>query len=331
MTLAKGLKQILGTAIGVEFAPPYAWIFMKQVETESPKTQEHKPLVWFRCIDDVFFIWTHGKGTLCLFLKDLNCFHRNIKSSHEVNKKSIQFLDLNIRLSDGNVSIDLYVKPTGRHQFIHYTSSRPDHTKRSIVFSQELRVSRICSEKSDFLKHLEKMKSWFLVRGYPEYLIESDVKKVKFASKNRNTKRAKSFKAIPFVMTYHPKLNSLKEIILKYLDLFYMGDKVKRVFTHKHMISFRKARKLSKYLVRAKLYLTERIVGSCKCGRKRFEVFINVNETSTFTSTMAGETYIINLRFDCNGIYLVYLLTWNKCKMQYVGQTLDQFWSRWNF
>ena len=147
MTLPKGLKQILGTAIGVEFAPPYAWIFMKQVETESPKTQEHKPLVWFRCIDDVFFIWTHGKGTLCLFLKDLNCFHRNIKFSHEVNKKSIQFLDLNIRLSDGNVSIDLYVKPTGRHQFIHHTSSRPDHTKHSIVFSQELRVSRICSEK----------------------------------------------------------------------------------------------------------------------------------------------------------------------------------------
>ena len=234
-------------------------------------------------------------------------------------------------MSDGNVSIDLYVKPTGRQQFIHYTSSRTYHTKRSIVFSQELRVSRICSEKSDFLKHLEKMKSWFLVRGYPEYLIESDMKKVKFASKNRNTKGGKSFKAIPFVMTYHPKLNSLKEIILKYLDLLYTGDKVKRVFTHKPMISFRRARKVSKYLVRAKLYLTERIVGSCKCGRKRFEVFINVNETSTFTSTVAGETYIINLRFDCNGICLVYLLTWNKCKMQYVGQTLDQFWSRWNF
>ena len=264
-------------------------------------------------------------------MKDLNCFHRNIKFSHEVNKESIQFLHLNIRLSDGNVSIDLYVNSTGRHQLIHYTSSRTYHTKRSIVFSQELRVSRICLEKSDFLKHLEKMKSWLLVRGYPEYLIESDVKRVNFVSKNRNTERGKSFKAIPFVMTYHPKLNSLKEIILKYLDLLYIGDKVKKVFTHKPMISFRRTRKVSKYLVRAKLYLTERIVGSCKCGRKRFEVFINVNETSTFTSTVAGETYVINLRFDCNGICLVYLLTWNKCKMQYVGQTLDHFWSRWNF
>ena len=93
-------------------------------------------------------------------------FHPNINFSHEVNKESIHFLDLNVRLSDGNISTDLYVKPTDRHQFLHYTSSHPDHTKRSIVFSQALRVSRICSEKSESLKHLEKMKSLLLVRGY---------------------------------------------------------------------------------------------------------------------------------------------------------------------
>ena len=45
------------------------------------------------------------------------------------------------------------------------------------------------------------------------------------------------------------------------------------------MISFRSARKLSSYLVRAKLYPTERAVGSYKCSRKRREVSINVNET----------------------------------------------------
>ena len=80
--------------------------------------------------------------------------------------------------------------------------------------SQPLRVSRICSKKSDVLKHLEKMKSWFSVRGHPEYLIKSEVKKVKFVSKNRNTKRGKSLKAVPFVMTYHPKLKSMKKLFL---------------------------------------------------------------------------------------------------------------------
>ena len=53
------------------------------------------------------------------------------------------------------------------------------------------------------------MKSWFSVRRYPEYLIESEMKKVKFTSKNRNTKRGKSLKAVSFVMTYHPKLKPM--------------------------------------------------------------------------------------------------------------------------
>ena len=40
---------------------------MDQVETEFLNMQKRKPLVWFRYIHDVFFIWTHGKETLSLF------------------------------------------------------------------------------------------------------------------------------------------------------------------------------------------------------------------------------------------------------------------------
>ena len=43
-----------------------------------------------------------------------------------------------------------------------------------------------------------------------------------------------------------------------------MNQKVKKVFTPKPMVSFRSARKLSSYLVRAKLYPLERKVGSFK-------------------------------------------------------------------
>ena len=58
------------------------------------------------------------------------------------------------------------------------------------------------------------MKLWFSVRGYPEDLVESEMEKVKFASKNRNIKRGKSLKAVPFVVTYHPKLKSMKKLFL---------------------------------------------------------------------------------------------------------------------
>ena len=59
------------------------------------------------------------------------------------------------------------------------------------------------------------------------------------------------------------------------------------------MITFRSSRKLSSYLVRAKLYPQERVTGSCKCRGKRCVVCLNVNETSTFTSSVTHETHKI--------------------------------------
>ena len=83
-------------------------------------------------------------------------------------------------------------------------------------------------------------------------------------------------------------------------------------------------------MVRAKLYKEQRSNGSSKGRSKRCEVCLNVNETSTFASTVTGETYIINHKFNCNDKCLVYLLTCNCCKKQYVGQTIDEFHFRWN-
>ena len=67
--------QISRTAIGTKFAPTYASIFMDERETKFLDIQEFKPLVWFQYIDDVFFIWTYGKGKLKEFLKIFNKYH----------------------------------------------------------------------------------------------------------------------------------------------------------------------------------------------------------------------------------------------------------------
>ena len=62
-----------------------------------------------------------------------------------------------------------------------------------------------------------------------------------------------------------------------------MDQEVKRTFTTQPMVSYWSECKLSSYLVRAKLYPTERKVGSCKCNGKRCEPCKNVLETDTFT------------------------------------------------
>ena len=55
-------QQISGTAIGTKFAPPYACIYMDQVEQKFLATQINQPLIWLRCINNIFFIWTRKKN-----------------------------------------------------------------------------------------------------------------------------------------------------------------------------------------------------------------------------------------------------------------------------
>ena len=68
-------QQKSGTAIGNKFAPPYAYIYMDEVEQKFLETQSKKPLIWLRYIDDIFFIWTHGEQELKRFLKIFKQFY----------------------------------------------------------------------------------------------------------------------------------------------------------------------------------------------------------------------------------------------------------------
>ena len=141
-------------------------------------------------IDYIFFIWTHGEENLQNFMKELNNFKSNLKFTCECDSNSINFLDLIVKLNNGELTTSVYIKPTDRHQYFHYKSSHPDHIKRSIVYSQTLRASRLCSFKEDFVDHSEKMKTWFSKRGYPDKIIENEMKKVNFGESRSKTKSA---------------------------------------------------------------------------------------------------------------------------------------------
>ena len=94
-------KQVRGTAIGTKFAPPYAILFMADLEEKILSASEKKPMIWWRYIGDIFFIWEHGQESLENFLNQLNSFHPTIKFTAEYSKETINFLDLNIRLGGG--------------------------------------------------------------------------------------------------------------------------------------------------------------------------------------------------------------------------------------
>ena len=114
------------------------------------------------------------------------------------------------------------------------------------------------------------------------------------------------------------------------VTLLNMSAEVKQMFTLIPMVSHRSSRKLSSYLVRAKSYPVDRIVGSKGCGKKRYEVCVNLCETDTFSSTVTGETCKINHKFNCDDKCLIYLCTCEGCGKQYVGETTGKFRFRWS-
>ena len=77
-----------------------------------------------------------------------------------LGRKSTTFLDLDVALYNRRLESTVHVKSTDtdRHQYLQHSSSHPEHTKRSVVFSQTLRVSRIYSREKDFRDHFLQMR-----------------------------------------------------------------------------------------------------------------------------------------------------------------------------
>ena len=113
-------KQLRGTAIGTKMAPPYAIIFMGDLEEKILKGYDKKPLAWWRCIDDIFMLWQHGEKEL--FLKFLNCYHPTIIFTANYSREEINFLDVSVRKKDKQFVTDLYIKPGDTHQYLRANS-----------------------------------------------------------------------------------------------------------------------------------------------------------------------------------------------------------------
>ena len=191
---------------------------MDEVKTEFLKSQELQPFLWLGYIDDIFFIWTNGTQELNSFLTELSKFHSNLSFIYETSKERVNFLDLDVSLRNGEISTDLYVKPTDEHQYLHCKSCHPEHIKNSLPYSQALILSRICSSENNFKGHVYRKKEWFLARDYPKNVVNEQINKVIFSLSQINRKNFEN--DIPFVVAYHPKVKKLGKLIKDLLPFF---------------------------------------------------------------------------------------------------------------
>ena len=148
---------------------------MAELEEEILRKAEFKLFLWWRYIDDIFFLWEHGEEKLKSFIDNVNKMHLTIKFTAHWSKTSKIFLDVMVSIAEGVTETDLYVKPTDSHLYYLSSSCRPFYCKKGIPYSQVLRLNRICSNNEFFDKRWNDLEKYLLERGYSEIMLRKEI------------------------------------------------------------------------------------------------------------------------------------------------------------
>ena len=167
----KHYHQKSGTVMGTKLAPSYANLFTSKFEQAHVYTYHLQPTLWKRFIDHIFLIWPHGMDSLVEFIQYLNTVHSTIKFTSVISSPEIAFVDLTIYFTDDKLCTRLYTKNTDRHMYLNFNSEQPMNLKRSIPYSQFLRLKRIHSESHYLIQSQIHLYWYFIWREYPHDIL----------------------------------------------------------------------------------------------------------------------------------------------------------------
>ena len=199
--------------------------------------------------------------------------------------------------------MDLYSKPTDKHQYILPWSCHPPHVTKNIPYSLALRVRRICSDDKTFELRTSQLSDHLTKRGYRQNNISSAIEKVKHKSRSDllSHKEKDSREVLPFVATYHPELPKIRQIIDNHWSTITSSVTHSIIFPNKPIVSFCRPKSHRDFLVRSKInYVDVPDNGNCsRCGDKRYKTCTSIQTTSHLTQSDSGATINIRNAINC--------------------------------
>ena len=120
---------------------------------------------------------------------------------------------------------------------------------------------------------------------------------------------------IPLVVTYHPDLPPVGQIINKHWPMLHHKDRTKKIFKNRPIVSYKRPRNLRDMLVKSTFNYQENLwnngIGCSPC--KRCSWCKNVKTTAVFKSRATGEEFDIFHSVT----WIIYLDECTKCSIQY--------------
>lgn len=261
------------------------------------------------------------------FVNEINTYHETIKYSGEASRDTINFLDVTVYTdSEGFLHTKPYSKPTDAHIYLDFTSYHPEKQKLSIPYSQAIRLRRICSDTHDFDTSSKLLLGYFLNRGYPYKLLTESIRKARSMDRDSllTTNMGNPKRIIPYITEF----NHHNAYLAK--KFYNTRSKVKvpgSQYTDRTMMTYRRSRNLKDLLVRTRYPVTTSKSGCTPCGN--CPVCPRIQKTDIVHSTHNSYSHRISGYIDCNSANIIYMITCNRCRLQYIGQTSNSLSRRY--
>lgn len=199
--------QIFGTAMGKNFAPNCANLYLKEFDRRAVTDFHIQPLFFFRFLDDTFLLWPGTVQQLHEYETFLNTIIPDIKITLNYNHKEINFLDTTVfKYTIDNcttLQTRVYFKETDTHQLLHTASFHPPHTFRGILKSQILRFKRLSSHKTDYDTACNTLFRALRHRGYNNRMLRK-TKHTIWHKQDPTTTQNTIKDIIPITIQYNP-------------------------------------------------------------------------------------------------------------------------------
>ena len=253
----KHYHQKSETAMGTKLAPSYVNLFMTKFEQIHVYTYHLQPTLWKRFIDDIFMIWHHGMDSVLEFIQHLNTVHRTIKFTSNISPSEIAFLDLIIYSIDVKLYTKLHTKSTDRHMYLNFHSEHPMNLKRSIPYSQFLRLKSIHYVSHYLIQAQIQLYLYLIWREYPhDILIEAwrktnGVIREKLLSDTAGNQNSTA--PLMFITTYKSANPNFRELTSKHWSYLGRSSATRELGKQDIMVKYRKPPSLKDILVRAKI------------------------------------------------------------------------------
>ena len=248
--------------MGNKCAVIYANLFMSHFEENYIYNLiNNKCSFYKRFIDDIFILWKGTLDDLKIIVDQLNTLHTTIKFDIKYSLTSIEFLDTRIyKSTDGKLQTTLYTKPTDRKSYLHSKSYHPSTCKRSIAYSHVLRIRRICTENSEYLKHTEKFLQKLVERG--NTMVRNEISTFYQIPQNELLSSTEKPPKNPNILavTYNKNLPALRKAIDDNWKILSINPNIAPLLDEKPIIAFRKNTNLRKLLCKHKLHNNKPII-----------------------------------------------------------------------